>query len=192
MSLIWIRMQLALQRFGLGNVCALLCLLLGLLGWLVWLPHLRLQNSQAQTAMIEVEQALKVPPSLVAPQEAAPSSEKNLARFYASLGEQEYVEQQIKTLFAIAKKLGLSLQQGEYKATLERQGGFNKYQIVLPLKGSYSLIRQFCEQVLVAIPFASLDELNFKRDSISNRVLETKLRFTLYLSNQAITPESAS
>ena len=36
---------------------------------------------------------------------------------------------------------------------------------------------------LMAIPFASLDEINFRRDAIGSRTLEAKLRFTLYLND---------
>lgn len=188
-----LRLQLALQRLSWITLFAFALLALGLGAWLFWLPHLREQNQTTQSAISSVEQALRTPPVLVAAAtQEPPGNEKNLDRFYATLGEQEYVEQQVKTLFALSKKVGLTLQQGEYKASLERQGRFHKYQIVLPVKGSYGLIRQFCESVLVAIPFASLDELNFKRDHISNRVLEAKLRFTLYLSSEALTPEKAS
>jgi len=33
----------------------------------------------------------------------------------------------------------------------------------------------------LAIPFASLDEINFKRDAVTNPLLDAKLRFTFYL-----------
>ena len=188
-----LRLQLALQRFSLINLFALVLLALGASAWLIWLPHLRQENKTTQSAINRVEQALRTPPALVlTPKEEPQSNAKSLDQFYDTLGEEEYVEQQVKLLFALSKKVGLTLQQGEYKASIERQGRFRKYQIVLPVKGSYGLIRQFSESVLVAIPFASLDELNFKRDHISNRVLEAKLRFTLYLSSETLTPEKAS
>jgi hypothetical protein len=116
---------------------------------------------------------------------AAPPSPNELhqSQFYAALGEQGYAEQQLKTLFDIAAKNGLRLDQGEYKSNFDRNSDTLAYQIQLPVVGSYSAIRQFCEEVLLAIPFASLDEMSFKRDAISNNNLEAKLRFTLYLTN---------
>lgn len=192
MTLLLLRLQLLLRRLGWGNLCAVLLLLLGACAWAWWLPHLRQQNSALQAEMVKLDASLRAPAALLAAPAEPPSSAKNITRFYENLGQQEYVEQQVKTLFALAKKAGLTLQQGEYKASFERQGKFYKYQIVLPVKGQYGVIRQFAESVLVAIPFAALDELNFKRDHISNRVLEAKLRFTLYLSDEAITSEQAS
>jgi hypothetical protein len=188
-----LRLQLTLQRMSLLNMLAFILLLSGAGAWLIWLPHIRQQNTTIQTALTRVEQALRAPPTLAPVAKEEPQSDvKNLDQFYDTLGEEEYVEQQVKLLFALAKKVGLTLQQGEYKASFERQGRFHKYQIVLPVKGSYGLIRQFSESVLKGIPFASLDELSFKRDHISNRVLEAKLRFTLYLTSETSKPEKAS
>ena len=179
-----LRLRFALLQFGIGNlICGLLLLtVLGL--WQFWLPHVRGQQLATEARLKQVERELKQPVKPAPPPKIAPI-EQNLRAFYDTLGEQKYVEQQLKTVFGIAQKQGLVLTQGEYKASFERNGQFYKYQILLPVKGQYSAIRQFCQQVLLAIPFASLDELNFKRDHISNRVLETKLRFTLYLGSGA-------
>jgi hypothetical protein len=178
-STLILRLRLHLQRLGLGNLACLMLLLLAALFWLLWLPHLRLQRDAAKDALNTVDLALKKPvpvtPKVVEPRQT------NLDHFYKTLGEKQFVEEQLKTLFAMAKKQGLSLASGEYKPAIERNGNYLKYQIILPLKGNYNNIRQFGEQALLTIPFASLDELSFKRDNISNRVLEAKLRLTLYL-----------
>ena len=75
------------------------------------------------------------------------------------------------------------MSRADYKFGADRNGRYRTYQIVLPVKGSYSAIRQFCEQTLLAIPFASLDEMNFKRDAIGSSTLEAKLHFTVYLAD---------
>lgn len=179
-TILALRLRFALLRFGIGNLlCGLLLLLVTGL-WQFWLPHVRSGQLATETRLKQVERELKLPIKEPPPPEIAPN-QQNLNDFYDTLGERKYVEEQLKTIFAIAKKQGLVLAQGEYKASFERNGQFYKYQILLPVKGQYGVIRQFCEQVLLAIPFAALDELNFKRDNISNRVLEAKLRFTLYL-----------
>ena len=85
------------------------------------------------------------------------------------------------TLFAVAAKNGLSLNQAEYKFAANQAGMFHTYSIALPVKGQYASIRAFCEQVLLAIPFASLDQIEFKREAINSPLLEAKIRFTLYL-----------
>ena len=55
----------------------------------------------------------------------------------------------------------------------------------LPLKGSYAAVWQFALQALRAMPFASLDELSFRREQIADPTLEARVRLTLYLSDAA-------
>ena len=118
-----------------------------------------------------------------APASAGPN--ENLALFYDTLGERRYAEQQVKTLFALAAKSGLVLSQGEYKGAFEQNGRFHTYQVNLPVKGSYGAIWQFGMQALRAIPFASLDEISFRRDTIGEPTVEARVRLTLYLADQA-------
>ena len=73
------------------------------------------------------------------------------------------------------------LSQGEYKTAAVRDGGFTTYQVNLPVKGSYGAIWQFAMAALRAIPFASLDDISFKRDSIGQSGVEARVRLTLYL-----------
>lgn len=118
-----------------------------------------------------------------APAPAAPVD--NLAAFYGALGEQRYAEQQVKTLFGLAAKSGLSLRQGDYKAGYDRNAGVRTYQVNLPVKGSYAAIWQFAMAALRAIPFASLDDISFRRDAIGDPAVEARLRLTFYLRDGA-------
>lgn len=95
------------------------------------------------------------------------------------------MEQQVKTLFAVAAKVPLALHRAEYRFGTNQEGGFHTYQITLPVKGTYEEILRFCDLTLLAIPFASLDEISFKRESIAASTLDANLRFTLYLVDAA-------
>jgi hypothetical protein len=180
-SPILLRLRLALAALG-PVVCgaAVLCLAGALaLAWL--LPERALQGRRQAVAL-----GLATLPQAVAIPVAAPASpNENLALFYDTLGERRYAEQQVKTLFALAAKSGLVLSQGEYKSAVERNGRFHTYQVNLPVKGSYGAIWQFALQALRAIPFASLDEISFRRDTIGAPAVEARLRMTLYLADQA-------
>jgi hypothetical protein len=107
----------------------------------------------------------------------------NLDAFYAALGPRRYAGQQVKTLFSLAAKNGLALSQGEYKTGYDRNARVTAYQVNLPVKGSYSAIWQFAMGALRAIPFASLDEISFRRDAIGDPAVEARLRLTLYLKD---------
>jgi hypothetical protein len=116
------------------------------------------------------------------PAAPAPSAD-SLDAFYAALGPRRYAEQQVKTLFTLAAKSGLSLSQGEYKTGYDRNARVTTYQVNLPVKGSYGAIWQFAFGALRAIPFASLDDVSFRRDSIGDPAVEARLRLTFYLKD---------
>lgn len=179
------RALLAMMRLGAVNVIVCALLALGMLVWMWGVPVLRADLQSRRQAIIEARKVLNTAAE-TPPAPARTLAEEHLAAFYDNLGDKHYVEQQLKTLFAIAAKHNLVLSQAEYKAAYDKNGQFHTYQINLPVKGAYPAIRQFCEQMLLAIPFASLDEMTFKRESVGAPALEAKLRFTLYLSS---TPE---
>lgn len=173
-----LRLRLALAAFGpVASAAALLCVVAVLaLAWL--LPERALQGERRAVAL---GLAAMPAPSVVAP---PASANANLARFYDTLGERRYVEQQVKTLFALAAKTGLVLSQGEYKSAYERNGRFHTYQVSLPVKGSYAAVWKFGMLALRAIPFAALDEISFRRDTIGDPAVEARLRLTFYLADQ--------
>jgi hypothetical protein len=181
----FLQTRLTLARFGPVASAGCLLVIGGLWAWLWGVPHLQIQKQEQLHALARAQQTLST--SDGAARFTAPSvAQESLSAFYDVLGETRYVEQQIKTLFAIAEKTGLILNLADYKFAEDKNGRFQTYQIVLPVKGSYGAIRQFCEQVLLAIPFASLDEMHFKRDGIASGTLEARLRLTLYLTDKRI------
>ncbi|MES2741050.1 MAG: hypothetical protein V4754_08855 [Pseudomonadota bacterium] len=166
-----------LRRGAAACLGAALCAL-GVAGWASVLLHRGAPAPQAAPRPI----APAAPTALVlAAPKPASTPAQNLALFYDVLGEQRYAEQQVGTLFALAAKAGLSLSRGEYKAAYDQAGRVHTYQVLLPVKGPYQSIWQFSLQALRAVPFASLDEINFKRDAINDTALEARLRLTFYL-----------
>lgn len=186
LQLVAIDIRLTLMRLGWTNSIACLISAVGILAWLWAVPHLRTQMTAQQQVLAKAKEMLDSA-NAEPPVSPRPVAEQRLASFYDSLGEGRYAEQQIKTLFAIAKKANLIISQAEYRWDSDKNGRYQTYQILLPVKGSYGAIRQFCEQTLLTIPFASLDEMNFKREAIANSTLEAKLRITLYFFDKSPT-----
>jgi hypothetical protein len=170
-----LRARLALARIGAPACVALLLCATGVAAWAWLLPH------RAQQARL-MAQPLPVP-STLASAPPPPSANQNLAGFYDVLGEKRYAEQQVKVLFDLAAKSGLALTQGEYKSAYDKASGVSTYQILLPVKGQYGAIWQFAMQSLREMPFAALDEISFRRDSIADPTVEARLRVTLYLKD---------
>ncbi|WP_035372813.1 hypothetical protein [Pseudoduganella violaceinigra] len=173
LTAVMLRLRLAAMRLGLAGCAALALLAAGALV-LAWSLKARQQAYQP------------LPPAPAQLVQAAPppSANENLAHFYAALGEKRHAEQQVKQLFDIAAKTGLALEQGDYKFGQDKASGVASYQVTLPVKGAYQNIWQFSLQALVAIPFAALDDVAFRREAIAEPVVEARVRFTLYLKDQ--------
>jgi hypothetical protein len=85
-------------------------------------------------------------------------------------------------LHGIAAQNSLTLDTGEYRLLRERDGGIARYQVTLPLRGTYWQVRLFVAQVLEELPASALEEIAIKRDSVSAAGVETRVRFTFYLA----------
>lgn len=183
LSAMLLRLHLAIISLGPVFCIGALLLVAGAaaLAWLA--PQRALQAERHQVAM-----RVAAMPAVAIAKSAPVTANENLAAFYGTLGEKRHAEQQVKTLFGLAAKSNLSLSQGEYKSAYDRNARLHSYQVTLPVKGSYRDIWQFGMLSLRAIPFASLDEISFKRDSINDPQAEARLRLTLFLAERPGVP----
>jgi hypothetical protein len=191
-----LRLRIALQRLNAvtAGALALLALLAGGLLWIM-LARTGLERerdafqaraAQRAAAVARADAALDAAATAAAvPAPVALPATDNLAAFYGALGERRDAEQQLKTLFALAGKAGLVLRQGEYKSAWDRNAGMHTYQVNLPVKGSYDAIWRFAMDALRAIPFAALDDISFRRETIGDASVEARVRLTLYLRDGA-------
>jgi type VI protein secretion system component VasK len=191
-----LRLQLALRAYPLlaaGGVIFLACA-----GGLAWTLHAAERLDAERDALVAASAARRAAAATAAATSTATSTATTAAQpaasapvqaadpldaFYTALGPRRYAEQQVRTLFALAAKNGLSLSQGEYKAGYDRNARVATYQVNLPVKGSYAAIWQFAMGALRAIPFASLDDISFRRDDVKDPAVEARLRLTLYLKD---------
>ncbi|MBG6223071.1 MULTISPECIES: hypothetical protein [unclassified Janthinobacterium] len=177
-NLLRLRAQLLLRRLGAPACLAVALLALGAAAW-VWAWQQRAMAAQLEARPLPQPSLAVATAAAAAPATAS----ENMARFYAALGQQRHAEQQVKQLFDLAAKNGLVLAQGEYKSGYDKASRVTTWQVTLPLKGSYTAVWQFALQALRAMPFASLDELSFRREQIADTQLEARLRLTFYLAD---------
>jgi hypothetical protein len=83
-----------------------------------------------------------------------------------------------------AERQGLSLAQGEYRLTPDKSGKILRYQISLPLQGTYPQLRAFLDTVLTEVPGATLDEVGFRRDSIDTPQVEARVTLSLFFEGR--------
>ncbi len=102
-----------------------------------------------------------------------------LRRFHNLFPPTRHMANEVEKLWVIASEYQIDLQQGEYR--LESSGpGLARYRITLPVRASYTQLRQFINFILKEIPTISIDGLRFERKKISETQLEAQIRLTLY------------
>ena len=105
-----------------------------------------------------------------------------LQHFYGLLPARASAPDLLRVMFAAARAQSLSLEQGEYKMKVDKNGRLLTYEIGLPVRGSYVQIRKFVADVLEQIPAIALDEIIIKREAIGDARLDASIRFTLFLN----------
>ena len=110
---------------------------------------------------------------------AANSGEK-LAAVYDYLRKPEQTTDWLAKLYAIGKATGVELAQASYK-TQSASGKLERYEIVVPLAGSYTQMREFLKRALAEIPVLSLDQISLKRENRRDGTVQAELRLTLHM-----------
>ena len=108
---------------------------------------------------------------------------EQLATFYAFFPRPHSSPDWLGKIHAAARAKGLVLRSGEYKLERSVDPRLARYQITLPVVGSYAQIRGFVGQVLADVPAAALEEITLRRESVSTPTLEARIRLTLYLGS---------
>ena len=112
----------------------------------------------------------------------------DITKFYARFPDGASLPTWLSLISETAVKQGLLLNRGDYKLTQikstqtnSNSGQLSRYEIVLPVTGQYSQIRQFIAQVLYQMPALALSEMQIKRENTLSPKVEARLVFVLML-----------
>jgi Tfp pilus assembly protein PilO len=103
----------------------------------------------------------------------------NLGAFYAHLESKDETTDALAKLYAIGTATGVSLQSGNYQSQ-KTAGRLERYELALPVSGSYAQIRDFLNRALAEIPTLSLDQMTLRRDGRNEAAVQAELRLTLH------------
>lgn len=113
---------------------------------------------------------------------AAPATTaEQLISYYRFFPSQKSAPTWLNKIFAAARTQRLDLPEGKYRVVHERAGSLLRYEITLPVTGSYRQLHKFIADVLNEIPVAALDGVTFERSKISNNLINAKFKISLYL-----------
>jgi len=168
-----------LKRLGLVGQLGIVLLMLAISGYVgMVLPERSISEQLRQDVAQELQQQDVAGQK---PLQVTHSTESRLHVFYEFFPQQQRAPQLLKTLYRAARDESITLSEGEYKFTPGKAGGIGRYQVDLPVRGSYVQIRRFIVKVLNSLPSAALDEVSFKREVVGSAELDASVRFTLYL-----------
>lgn len=111
---------------------------------------------------------------------SANASPARLDAFYRFFERPERTDEWLAKVYGVATASGLELRSGDYRLAESRER-IERYQITLPVTGSYAQIRAFLEGALAEIPVLSLDHVSFRRKSANEARIEAEVVLTLHL-----------
>lgn len=112
---------------------------------------------------------------------AAPASEQEqLAALRANLDAPTDAAELIGRLHALARAERITLAQGEYRQQMHADTGLLQLQVTQPIKAGYPQLKRYIEAVLHSMPYASLEQITARRESVTQAQLEVRLRWSFW------------
>jgi Tfp pilus assembly protein PilO len=102
-----------------------------------------------------------------------------LDELYRYLDRPEERTDWLAKLHAIGRATGVQTRSATYR-THAAGGRLERYEIVLPVSGTYAQLRDFMKRALAEIPVLSLDQMSLKREKRSEERVQAELRLTLH------------
>jgi hypothetical protein len=173
----WWNLKLALRsfgrRFGWLGWLILASLLIAILAWGV-------EQRQAK-ALIEAKEKLTQhrPAPTVVTNPVQPNNIEHIHAFDTFLLPHNEIPSAIEELLRLAGAQNLVALKGEYRPTIEPQGQFMRYRMLIPVKGEAQAIRHFMQAAMLAQKALALESIQFKRDRIDSTQIEAKINWVL-------------
>ena len=111
---------------------------------------------------------------------AAPTRASQLENFYGFFPTLSTLPDWVGQIHVAAQRNGVSLESGEYQLQNTGRERLTRYQIRLPVKGTYPQLRGFIAETLQKVPAAALDDVIVKRESIGSPLLDAQVTFTVF------------
>lgn len=175
--------NLGLKRLGWPGVTGLCLMAFGLAFYLSTIGPSAVQIERMRHETASLQERIKHAANSFTDNPGSPAGQ--LTAFYGFFPAVDSSPYWLRKIYHAAQSQGLALEQGDYRITEQKEGRLFHYQITLPVKGPYLQIRKFIAAVMADIPVVSLDHVSFEKQKISDPMVETKIRFTLYLRRGA-------
>jgi Tfp pilus assembly protein PilO len=170
-----------IEQFGWPGVIGLALIVFATTLHFSALVPLAAQRANLRTEAETLQARLKAGESIA--KRPAASVGEQLGTFYAFFPKPDTTAEWIGRINAAARAKGLTLASGEYKLERRADHKLARYQMTLPVTGTYTQIREFVGAVLADVPAAALDEITLRRDAVTSATLEARIRLSLWLGD---------
>jgi Tfp pilus assembly protein PilO len=168
----WSRCRSAL---GIAGVCGLLAAIASIVVYGV-LVQQRLAELEVLKASAPAQNTMAAAPQATPAQRAA--------AFQAQFPPADTLTDWLERIEAASARTGVVVERTDYRVSSEAPAGLARYQIALPVKGSYAQVRAFIAALLDAAPTLAVTDVDLKRDSIAAKTLDARLNVSVYLRGQ--------
>ena len=160
-------MKQIIDRIGMAGVAAI-----GLLAAALFFSNFMVKPLEQRNALLLESTSRKG-------NTAAPSGEK-VAAVYEYLRKDEDTTDWLAKLHGIGIATGIQMRAATY-GTKPAEGRIVRYEIVLPVAGSYAQIRDFLKRAQAEIPVMSIDQVTLKKDEKKGGAIHAEMRLTLHM-----------
>ena len=160
-------MKKIVERIGMAGVAAI-----GLLAAALFFSNFMVRPLEERNALLKQSASGKA-------NSAAPSGAK-VAAVYAYLQKEEATTDWLAKLHGIGTATGVQMRAATY-GTKPAEGRIVRYEIVLPVAGSYAQIRDFLKRAQAEIPVMSVDQVTLKKDEKKGGTIQAEMRLTLHM-----------
>jgi len=117
---------------------------------------------------------------------------EEVATFYKRFPDVATLPNWLEAIDEAAIHEQLALNRGDYKlnkvsktATNLKENSLTRYEIMLPVKGSYIQIRKFIATILRQLPMLALSDFQITRENVSASTVDANLLFVLFLKEHS-------
>jgi len=171
-----VRRRGPLLAFGVGGTLLVLALALQQLA--VQLLAARVMALQAQRMPARENMLDRAGDSLA----RADSPRAQLAAFYGHFEADASLTNRLARLHTIAQRLKLEMPRADYKLASAPERHLARYQMVLPVRGRYPVIRRFVGEALREMPTLALESIQFQRKEVGDGTVDALVTFVFFVT----------
>lgn len=170
--------RLWVQSLGVAGIIGLGLFACAAAFYLSAMPVLRADQDRLVQELRAMEVATR--PGEEALTHAPSTPREQLDEFYKAFPGLQETPTALRTIYRLAGHHHLELASGHYHVTDDPTNRLVRYEVSLPVTGSYADMRRFLRALLTKVPNAAIDKVDFEKTAENEAGIKATLALTLY------------